>query len=291
MRIGGDLLEILGVDFSGAAPDNNTWVAQASFDGRELVLDQCCPVSRAELADELVALPGGSVAALDFPFSVPVQFARYWRPEAVSMTQLWDAAAGMDLPQFIQLRDDFVARHGEPKRVIDLSHTEAYSCLHKVNPNMVPMTFRGMQMLARLWPTGCDVPPLPPQDAGKGVLLEVMPGAVLRALGLPFKGYKNGARKLELRQFILEELPRRCPVPVPNLEQFRDQCLASHDCLDAIVAALAAALGATDPSLFRLPSDAGAGGSDPPSTTTLRIEGWLYAPTRIGDRPSKDQAG
>ena len=284
-------MQILGVDFSGAAPDNNTWLAQGTLANRELVLDQCRPVSRAELADELTALPGGSVAALDFPFSVPVQFARYWRPEAVSMTQLWDAAAGMELPQFIQLRDDFVARHGEPKRVIDLSHPEAYSCLHKVNPNMVPMTFRGMQMLARLWPAGCDVPPLPSQEAGKGVLLEVMPGAVLRALGLPFKGYKNGARKLELRQLILDELPGRAPVPVANLEEFRDLCFNSHDCLDAIVAALAAALWATDPSLFRLPSDADAGGSDPPSPTTLRIEGWLYAPTRTGDRPSKNQAG
>lgn len=284
-------LQILGVDFSGAAPDNNTWVAQGSLGARGLVLGQCRPVSRAELADELAALPGGSVAALDFPFSVPVQFARYWRPEAVSMTQLWDAAAGMELPQFIQLRDDFVAHHGEPKRVIDLSHPEAYSCLHKVNPNMVPMTFRGMQMLARLWPAGCDVPPLPPQEASKGVLLEVMPGAVLRALGLPFKGYKNGARRLELRQSILEELPRRSSVPVPNLKQFRDQCLASHDCLDAIVAALAAALWATDPSLFRSPSDADAGGLDPPSPTTLRIEGWLYAPTRTGDGASKNQTG
>jgi hypothetical protein len=47
---------------------------------------------------------------------------------------------------------------------------------------MVSMTFRGMQLLARLWPTGCDVPPLPPQKAEGAVLLEVMPGAVLRAL-------------------------------------------------------------------------------------------------------------
>ena len=41
-------MEILGVDFSGARPDNNTWVARGWLDGRELVLESCRPVSRTE---------------------------------------------------------------------------------------------------------------------------------------------------------------------------------------------------------------------------------------------------
>ena len=283
-------MQILGIDFSGAAPDNNTWLAQGSLTDQGLVLDRCRVVRRDELTEILSSAPGTAVAALDFPFSVPLRFARYWLPGVENMTQLWDAAADMDLPQFMELSDEFVARHGEPKRIIDMAHTESYSCLHKVNPNMVPMTFRGMQMLSRLWPAGCDVPPLPAQDAEGAVLLEVMPGAVLRALGLPFKGYKGGSRNLERRELILAELPQCSPVAITNLEEFRDLCISSHDCLDAIVAALAAALWATVPTLFRLP-DTGEGLNTGPGSlaaplATLMVEGWLYAPSRGPSYPT-----
>ena len=138
-------------------------------------------------------------------------------------------------------------------------------------------------MLARLWPAGCDVPPLPPQNAGKAVLLEVMPGAVLRSLGLPFKGYKNGARKQLLRRTILDNLPQASQVGLPNLQEFWEACMSSHDCLDAVVAALAAALWSIDPDLFRLPNVDG-DGQDPLSLpeSVLRLEGWLYAPIAGG---------
>ena len=102
-------LEIVGVDFSGAKPDRDTWVADGFLDPRGLVLRDCRPVRRAELAELLVSLPKDSVAALDFPFSVPVAFARFWEPAAASMPDLWAAAAGMELARFVALRDDFVA--------------------------------------------------------------------------------------------------------------------------------------------------------------------------------------
>ncbi|MCI0785781.1 MAG: DUF429 domain-containing protein [Chloroflexi bacterium] len=277
-------MDIVGVDFSGSKADNVTWMASGSLTGRELTLHGCRAVKRADLLSTLEALPGGSVAALDFPFSVPLEFARFWQPQARSMTQLWQAALDMDFDQFIGLRDEFVDRYGEPKRLIDTLHPESYSCLHKVNPNMVPMTFRGMQMLARLWPAGCDVPPLPPQGAGKALLLEVMPGAVLRALELPFKGYKNGTRTLELRRQILEGLPGRIPLELPNLEDLQDDCMASHDCLDAVVAAVAAALWSTDPAMFRLPAPQDGRENCSSLMPNPMIEGWLYAPVHIGDR-------
>ena len=108
-------MEILGVDFSGARPDNNTWVARGRLDGNELVLDDCRPVSRSQLASLLEALPAETVASLDFPFSVPVDFARYWMPEARTMPDLWDAAAVITLEQFIPLRDTYVARWAQPQ--------------------------------------------------------------------------------------------------------------------------------------------------------------------------------
>ncbi|MFP6634778.1 MAG: hypothetical protein VCB79_02500, partial [Dehalococcoidia bacterium] len=100
--------EILGVDFSGAAPDNNTWVAVGTLVNSGLELRECFPANRNRVTEMLLALPASSVAALDFPFSVPLSFAEYWTPSAEDMTRLWTAAAAMGPAEFMKLRDDFV---------------------------------------------------------------------------------------------------------------------------------------------------------------------------------------
>ena len=287
-------ITIVGVDFSGAKADKNTWVTQGVLTGGALAIDSCQAMPRAELANLLESLPGSAVAALDFPFSVPREFAAQWLPEVAAMPEIWEAAAGMEFEDFLSLRDGFVAEHGEPLRRGDLYFPECYSCLHKANPNMVPMTFRGMQMLDRLWRAGCRVPPLsdPPPVHGNRtgpVLLESMPGAALRAFGLPFKGYKKGRLAVELRRRILDGLDACSGVKLANLERFNDHCMGNDDCLDSVVATVAACLWERDPSLFRLPQD-GPGdatrrGRDPAppepeynELSTARLEGWLYAP-------------
>ena len=282
-------MQILGVDFSGAQTDRNTWLARGSLRGNTLSFDSCRPVKRAVLKDELAKCAGPTVAALDFPFSVPREFARFWQrqhppifetPIFEAMPDLWAAAAGMDWNDFSALRDAFVARYGELKRSCD--PPESYSCLHRVNPNMVPMTFRGMQMLHRLW-TGntanpMSAPPLPdrsrPDSGPDTVLLEVMPGAVLRRMGLPFKGFKKGARAPALRRQILEDLPGKATPVIVSLAEMRELCLAHHDGLDAVVAAIAAALWAIDPSRFPAPPTKG----HPDYEPAVLLEGWLYAP-------------
>ncbi len=283
---------IVGVDFSGARSDSATWVTQARLEEGSLHLLSAQPMRRAELADLLVSLPGETVAALDFPYSVPQHFAKFWVPGAAEMPELWREAAGMEFQDFLALRDEFCSEHGEPMRRGDLYFPECYSCLHKFNPNMVPMTFRGMQMLHRLWDAGCRVPPL--DDAGRHgpVLLESMPGAVINSLGLPHKGYKNGKRQQELRREVLDGLEERSGIAMANLSDFREQCLDSHDCLDSLVAAVAASLWATDPSLFRCPGDTWHGpsangrrrASDAvmamPELVAARLEGWIYAPKK-----------
>ena len=337
-------MQILGVDFSGAQTDRNTWLARGSLRGNTLSFDSCRPVKRAVLKDELAKCAGPTVAALDFPFSVPREFARFWQrqhppifetPIFETMPDLWAAAAGMDWNDFSALRDAFVARYGELKRSCD--PPESYSCLHRVNPNMVPMTFRGMQMLHRLWAGNTanpmSAPPLPdrsrpdrsrpdrsrpdrsrpdrsrpdrsrpdrsrpdrsrpdrsrpdrsrpdrsrpdrsrPDSGPDTVLLEVMPGAVLRRMGLPFKGYKNGARAPALRRQILEDLPGKATPVIVSLAEMRELCLAHHDGLDAVVAAIAAALWAIDPSRFPAPPTKG----HPDYEPAVLLEGWLYAP-------------
>ena len=281
---------IVGVDFSGAKSDSSTWVTQAQREEGGLRLLSCQPFTRADLADLLASLPGESVAALDFPFSVPHDFARFWQPEALTMPDLWEAASKLDYEEFLAMRDEFCSRRGEPLRRGDLYFPECYSCLHKFNPNMVPMTFRGMQMLHRLWNAGCRVPPL--EDSGRSgpLLLESMPGAVINALGLPHKGYKNGKRQSELRRRVLEGLERRSGVAVANLADFSELCMASHDCLDSVVAAVAAAMWVREPSGFRRPGEDGGNAPvnerrpaspavmDMPELDAARLEGWIYAP-------------
>ena len=281
---------IVGVDFSGAKADNATWVTQARLEGRSLRILSSQSMPRADLADLLASLPSGTVAALDFPFSVPQQFAEFWAPEAKAMPALWQQAVGMEFQDFLGLRDDFCSRHGEPMRRGDLYFPECYSCLHKFNPNMVPMTFRGMQMLHRLWNGGCRVPPLDDSGRNGPVLLESMPGAVINSFCLPHKGYKNGSKRHELREQILVGLPSRSGIAIENLDQNRRQYLESHDCLDSLVAAIAAALWTRDPTTFRQPGDDG--GETPallrrqasskamamPELEAARLEGWIYAP-------------
>ena len=276
-------MNIIGIDYSGARSDRQTWVAEGVLDGPMLRLEGCRRVSREELSNLLAGGPSPAVAALDFPFSVPHSFAQFWQPEAVAMPDLWRAAAAMDLDNFLGLRDQFVDQHGEPRRLAEAYHPESYSSLHLVNPNMVPMTFRGMQMLHRLWPLGCQVPPLPGNgasgepDPAAPLLLETMPGAALKALRLPHKGYKNGSNALALRRRILDGLLRLPLVQVAGLDELREQCLVSHDCLDAVVAAVVAALWVRDRSRFRRPAAEGEPDFDP----MVMLEGWLYAPVFV----------
>ncbi len=289
---------ILGVDFSGAKSDKNTWVTRGTLSGNSLEISSCEPTPRAELAILLGSAPKNTIAALDFPFSVPREFASYLLPSAEDMTELWNAAANMEFQDFMALRDGFVLEHGEPYRRGDLYFPECYSCLHKANPNMVPMTFRGMQMLDGLWRSGCRVPPLPNETRTGPLLLESMPGAALRALGLPFKGYKKGQNALSLRRRILDGLGTMSGVGLPNLSRFRDYCLESDDCLDSVAAAVAACLWNKDPTMFRLPQDGPGdvsrrGGTPNPNENELRtaqLEGWLYAPVFLSslDRSSAD---
>jgi len=273
-------MEIAGVDFSGAKTDDRTWVTTGTLEGEALTLGDCRPVGRDELSQLLLAMPGGSVAALDVPFSVPESFARFWLPSAATMPDLWAQASSMDLIRFLELRDRYVADQGEPKRLCDLRFPECYSCLHKANPNMVPMTFYGMRMLGPLWQAGCSVPPLEEANgsnssqAGKAVLLEAMPGAALKAMQLPHKGYKNGSNALKLRQEILCGLAGRSGVNIRNLSPFRTRCLESHDALDSVVAAVIASLWARDPSVFWRPDVVGPEG-------VAILEGWLYAPVYL----------
>ncbi len=282
-------MDIIGVDFSGAKSDRNTWVAEGVLDGDTLKLDKCAPKTRAELTKFLAEIAEPVVAAMDFPFAVPKAFAEFWQKEAnnkfETMPDLWAAAAGMDYCKFQKLRDSFVKNHGEMMRRGDTNFGGPISPLKTGGPNMLPMTFYGMRMLHCLYKSANPrfrVPPLPKYgtDADSRILLEVMPGVLLRTFGLPAENYKtknktNGGYPQEVRHKILAGLEEKSGVSLEISDCLSKKCIDSHDCLDSLTAAVGAALWALDESLFLQPSQ-----SVPPNEELKAacLEGWLYAP-------------
>lgn len=98
-----------------------------------------------------------------------------------------------------------------------------------------------------------------------------MPGALLKAVGLPCRNYKGGRRALELRTRICGGLAAQSGVPLPNLYAVRMGCCANDDCLDAVVVAVGVAMWGQECWWFRHSV-----GEE--ERATAQVEGWIYAP-------------
>ena len=292
---------IIGVDFSGAGSDDEkgkTWFTKGRFDSASLVIDDCDSVSRNGLVDLLSKLPLGSVAAMDFPFSVPMTFANHLGHPGSQMPVLWSKVASMELNQFKNEAKGFA----ELLRIGDLHSSNAQPCLHSGRPVMVNMTLRGMQMLHRLCETGrFEVPPLPSPASESPVLLEVMPGAALKAFRLPCTRYKDGnsatdrKNRRNTRIAILRELEDHSGVRLPNLRDVWSKCVENTggDALDSVVAATVATRWAQRKSDFQVPTNevvdvlkrskrnkrqASLSALGKTKIEAARIEGWIYVP-------------
>ena len=279
-------MRIIGVDFSGAGSDDSvgkTWMAQGWLDGNILTIKSCCPISRRALTDELAGLTEPAVVAMDFPFSVPAEFAEFWQPDARQMPALWEAAAGMDIGAFTKQRDSFAkdrkSGKKEPKRPCDPSEG-----ISPLNIRMRSMTLAGMQMLHRLWRRFEDgeinrplrIPPLHPDPEQDSItLLEVMPGASVRSLVSENhrKGYKGDGDWVRWRLEILDELPDQAwkwGLRLPVINERTELCLANDDAMDAIIAAVTAALWK-----IRVPAE-----TDGSNCPRASLVGWMYVPLR-----------
>ena len=154
------MVKIIGVDFSGAQSDKNTWITEGWLNGSALHIERCRSIKRNVLTDFLKTLGSNAVAALDFPFGVPLDFANVLAPGARTMPEVWAAVADKEYNQVDKLRHSFVERHGEMIRRGDAHFGGPFSPLKAVNPDMLPMTFHGMRMLHKLRKAGFRVPPL-----------------------------------------------------------------------------------------------------------------------------------
>ena len=237
---------IIGVDFSGARRENKTWITEGNLRGdrnQVFQITRCERVSRADLTKRLKKR-NYSVAAIDFPFSVPIAFANFWQPNIHRMQDLWRAAYDeRDVDSFRAIVSRFApAVADEVLRIGDMHVPGSTSCLHRA-PDMVAMTFEGMKMLYTLTKTASfHIPPLPRPKKSSPVLLETMPGAALTTFGLPDTYYKSGATANRLRTEILDNLAGASEIEMPNLNDYRDRCLRYDDALDSLVAAVVAAL-------------------------------------------------
>ena len=281
---------IIGIDFSGRVSGNTTQVTMAMLQGDVLQIQPCDPLPRRlpgthdQLVKRLEQLSDTAVVGLDFPFSVPWAFgkklARATGEKFPSvMPDLWNIAAEIDggYCSFKKLRDTFVRNYGEIQRRGDQRLHGPISPLKTGGPNMLPMTFRGMQMLHRLWTSErCfSIPPLPQTERNGPTLLETMPGVLLRHLCLPAANYKkknktNGGDPWTVRWEILNGLETGSPVPLQIPDRMREEFIENDDKLDSLVAAIAAAMWAQNPDRFRHPTD--------DELADARLEGWIYAP-------------
>jgi len=118
---------------------------------------------------------------------------------------------------------------------------------------------RNAGLLARFQEAGVKV-----DRSGEGAVCEVYPGATLRLWGFDTAGYRTEDNK---RAELLAKL--KAQAPWLDLSSFEDQMLASIDCFDAVIAALAAravALGAySKPSKDQLDK--------------AKVEGWICLPS------------
>ncbi len=262
---------LIGVDFSGAQPDSATWIAMATVgDDGQLQWQIPFPIRRVDLEQLLLTVDAPAVAALDFPFGVPSDFAitQGFVRWGEGLMDACDRMAGTDQAEFEEVARQYVSASGEPRRVSDIP--PAFSPLHVTNPNMVPMTYHGMSMLGRLLRHTRGrfrIPPLPANNThGIVTLVELMPGQLLRALGDAGTGYKSGANSLRRRHEILSRLEQWTGAPLP--ERIRLACRANADCLDAVVNLAGAWAWLRNPDGFPGPT--------PAQMRFVHVEGWLY---------------
>ncbi|MBZ5638953.1 MAG: DUF429 domain-containing protein [Acidobacteriia bacterium] len=259
-----------GVDFSGDMrdPKDGTWLALLELKEERLAVVRLEATGRngleAQLRNPDAALLHAEAIGLDFPFGVPVPFAETLLGGPFPEEGWWALARKlerMSRPTYLIALQEFRDAHGELKRLTDES-AGAFSPLHRVNPDLGPMTYQGIRMIAEERSRYA----LRPFESAKGrLLLEVFPGASLRRLGLEASGPGDRPHS------IVDALSRAARLPVEIGQPFLRRCVARRDALDAVAAARCAALAVLSGETDRTPEDLAPGQGD-----RVRKEGWIY---------------
>jgi len=219
------------------------------------------------LRDPDSAMMSVEAIGLDFPFSLPIQFAERLLGGKFPDEGWWALARRMERlsrPEYLIALQEFRDEHGESKRHTD-ERANSASPLHRVDPDLGSMAFHGIRMIAE---DRSRYAVKPFETAQGRLLLEVYPGGFVKTLSLP-KGAGDGGRAR--RRGILEALNARGFLPCECDERTTKKCLDRRDALDAIVAARQAAVAVMTGEVERTPEELAPGAAE-----RVRYEGWIY---------------
>lgn len=261
-----------GADYGGDMrdPKDGTWLALVELgDGERLRVVRLEPTGRtgllAHLRDADSELMHVEAFGFDFPFGLPLPFAEALLGGPFPAEGWWALARRlekMSRPEYLIALEDFRDAHGEIKRYTD-EVAEAFSPLHRTSPDLGPMTYHGIRMIAE---ERSRYAVRPFESARGRLLLEVYPRGLVRRLGLETQTGEQGPTTAIV--FALAGLEQ---YPVDVEEPFLARCLATRDALDAVLAARAAAVAALTGEANVSPEELAPDASD-----RLRKEGWIY---------------
>jgi hypothetical protein len=267
----GGLRMFAGVDYSGDMrdPRDATWLAIAELRGQRLRISRLEATGRhglqGYLRDPDRSLMNVEAIGLDFPFGLPTRFAEKILGSDFPDEGWWALVKKFERlsrPEYLVAIQEFRDAEGELKRLTD-EKAKAFSPLHRVNPDLGPMTFHGIRMIAE---DRSRFAVRPFESAQGKLLLEVYPGAMIRKLG-EVAGTADGPRSRK----ILGALMSQDYLPVDLEEPQARACLASRDALDAVVAARCAALAVLTGEVEKTPDELAPGDGE-----RVRHEGWIY---------------
>ncbi len=247
-----------GVDFSGAKlAGENIWIAtleRARRDTWQLTSLDCLE-KLAGTADRAPALQylvraisksNGSLWAVDFPFSLPIEVMPEpgrWTDQLKRLRDASDDAYGIGLQCLDRARN-----LGGPLHIRRQTDTEAktpFDCYHY---RIIYQYYFGVRdVLGPLW-NAKNTAILPFQyrrlDKASRVLVEACPSSTLKPLQLPYQNYKQPAggpltgKRLRTRRVILDGVARHVEIS----DAFRRTIMRNPggDALDAVIAAIGA---------------------------------------------------
>ncbi|MGH9392441.1 MAG: DUF429 domain-containing protein, partial [Vicinamibacteria bacterium] len=260
-----------GADFSGDMrdPRDGTWFALLALDGDRLRVVRLEATGRTGLqsllrdADSMLLQV--EAIGLDFPFGLPLPFAENLMGRPFPEEGWWALARRLERmrrPDDLVALHEFRESHGELKRLTD-EVAGGFSPMHRINPDLGPMTYHGIRMIAEERSRHA----IRPFETARGrLLLEVYPGAVSRRHGLE----AEGARGSRLEGMV-EALARLARWPTVIEEPHLHSCLHRRDALDAVIAARSAAV-----AVLTGETERGADELAPESGERVRREGWIY---------------
>jgi len=263
-----------GVDYSGDMrdPREGTWLAIVELHEGTLHVKRLEATGRhrlqAALRDPDAMLMRVEAIGLDFPFGLPLAFAEKLMGQPFPGEGWWALAKRMERltrPDYLTALQEFRNDQGEPKRYTD-EVAEAFSPLHRVNPDLGPMTYHGIRMIAE---DRSRYVVKPFESAIGRYLLEVYPGGFVKRLA-PASGPGDGNGRSRNRA-ILDAIGRLESFPLRMDARATESCLTRRDALDAVIAARMAAVAVITGEVDCKVEDLAPGVGE-----RVRQEGWIY---------------